>query len=269
MPTLVLSQRYTNDSNALFRAALAAGWDVERLRGFACPEGLAGRDPVLYGETLLADAIMDTLGLALLEPTDDWLPSLPLAYRRRAVRLSTYGEARTIAERSFIKSANEKWFPARVYARGDEIPAGSELDPAASVLIAEPVRFEVEFRFFVLDRSIAASSVYIRGGEIAEQGGEWPASPEELAGAAELLEAMLRDESVALPPAVVVDVGNIEGRGFAVVEANAAWASGLCGADPRAVLAVLRRASVPRAALREDERRWTRATQPMHDEGHT
>lgn len=28
MKTLVLSQRFTDDSNALWRAALAAGWDV-------------------------------------------------------------------------------------------------------------------------------------------------------------------------------------------------------------------------------------------------
>jgi hypothetical protein len=61
VPTLVLSHRYSPDSNALFAAALAAGWDVERLHSFRCPEGLAARDPVFYGETLLADAVADEL----------------------------------------------------------------------------------------------------------------------------------------------------------------------------------------------------------------
>ena len=59
VPTLVLSQRYSPDSNALFAAALAAGWDIERLHSFRCPEGLAARDPVFYGETILADAIVE------------------------------------------------------------------------------------------------------------------------------------------------------------------------------------------------------------------
>jgi hypothetical protein len=39
------------------------------------------------------------------------------------------------------------------------------------------------------------------------------------------------------------------GRGGAVVEANAVWASGLCGVDARVVLPALRRACMPRARL--------------------
>ena len=42
-----------------------------------------------------------------------------------------------------------------------------------------------------------------------------------------------------LPLAFVLDVGLVEGRGWAVVEFNPAWCSGLLGADPTAVLSVL------------------------------
>ena len=39
---------------------------------------------------------------------------------------------------------------------------------------SEPVVFEVEFRFFVLEREVAAFSPYIRGGEIARNAaGDW------------------------------------------------------------------------------------------------
>jgi hypothetical protein len=41
---------------------------------------------------------------------------------------------------------------------------------------------------------------------------------------------------------VVVDVGVIPGRGWAAVELNACWASGVYGCDPAAVLGVLRQA---------------------------
>ena len=167
MPTLVLSHRYSPDSNALFAAALAADWDVERLHSFRCPEGLAARDPVFYGETLLADAIAEELGIVLLEPTADWLPQLPERYRLRDVRLTTLAEALTVGERAFVKPTDEKCFPARVYANGASIAPDPVLPQDLPVLVSEPVVFEVEFRFFVLERSVSALSPYIRAGEIA------------------------------------------------------------------------------------------------------
>jgi hypothetical protein len=69
---------------------------------------------------------------------------------------------------------------------------------------------------------------------------------------------MLDDPEVELPPAVVVDVGRMTGRGWGVVEANPAWASGLCGCDPASVLPVLRRAVVRRGAVSEVDQRWAR-----------
>jgi hypothetical protein len=71
---------------------------------------------------------------------------------------------------------------------------------------------------------------------------------------------VLADADVELPPAVVVDVGRMEGHGWGVVEANPAWASGLCGCDPAGVLPVLRRAAVSRGAVAEADRRWVRRT---------
>jgi hypothetical protein len=258
MPTLVLSQRYSTDSSSLWRAALAAGWDVERVRGFAVEPGLAGRDPVVYGETLFADAVMDPLGVAMLEPTEDWLPCLPERYRLRDVRLSTLGEACSLAAPAFVKAPDEKWLPARVYSRGVAIEADPGLSRDMPVLVAEPVVFEVEFRLFVMDRAVCTASVYVRGGEIASVDGEWPADPREEEEALAFAGSLLRDPEVALPAAVVVDVGRILGRGWAVVEANPAWASGLCGTDPRAVLPVIRRATVPRARLSAQDERWVR-----------
>src|SRR5579871_5839371 len=110
VPTLVLSHRYSPDSNALF----AAGWDVERLHSFRCPEGLAAREPVFYGETILADAIADELGIALLDPTADWLPRLPHRHRLREVRLAMLAEVLAIREPAFVKPTDEKCFQARV-----------------------------------------------------------------------------------------------------------------------------------------------------------
>jgi hypothetical protein len=44
MPTLILPPRYTPDSIALSKAAVRAGWDVERLTGWQVPQYLVGQE---------------------------------------------------------------------------------------------------------------------------------------------------------------------------------------------------------------------------------
>lgn len=51
-----------------------------------------------------------------------------------------------------------------------------------------------------------------------------------------------RVPSVSVPEAVVVDVGMIRDRAWAVIECNAAWGSGIYGCDPVEVFRVLQRA---------------------------
>ncbi len=59
-----------------------------------------------------------------------------------------------------------------------------------------------------------------------------------------------------MPPAVVLDVGHLQGRGWAVVEANAAWGSGIYGCEPASVLRVVERACVHRTRIGEEDRKW-------------
>jgi len=256
VPRVVLSPRYSADSIAVWQAALASGWSTARVRHVdarALCGALAPEEVVVYGETLLADAVAGALDLALFEPTIAWLPSLPEALRLRAVELCTLGEARRSGRGMFIKPVDDKFFPARVYAEVDVDPGvGDDL----MVLVAEPVRFGLEVRAFVCDGRVAGLSAYIRDGAIARGEGDWPLGQVEEDAARACLERVIAE--VALPPAVVVDVGEIVGRGWAVVEANPAWASGLCGVDPAAVLPVLRRACVARSRLVAEELRWAR-----------
>jgi hypothetical protein len=50
---------------------------------------------------------------------------------------------------------------------------------------------------------------------------------------------------MSLPRTVVIDVGFIEGRGWALIEFNAAWGAGLNGCDPEKVLPAIVAASEP------------------------
>ncbi len=246
MPTLILTPRFTEDAQALWRAAGQLGWHVERLTSWRIPDELRTvYDPVLYLEAMFGPTLAEQLGLRLLEPAIDWLPCLPEEFRKRWVSLMPLRIARQLAGPAFIKPPNDKSFPARVYA-GAELPEGYDED--SPVLVAEVVRWEVEFRCFVLDRQSRTLSVYLRDGELQREQG-FAATESELVEAESVVRGVLADARVDLPRAAVLDVGVIAGRGWAVVEQNAAWGSGIYGCDPVRVLEVLRHAAVPSEPL--------------------
>lgn len=236
MPTLILGPRYTDDSIRLWRAAGRLGWGVERLATWRIPDDLKTvPEPVLYVEALMAATLAAELGVTLLEPPDDWLPTLPEEYRRRAVRLTTLGEARADPTPRFVKPPNDKCFPAHV-VRGPDLP--TDFPDDLPVLVAEVVEWEVEYRCFVRDRRVETFSIYLREGVLQKEAGY--ASPD--AEDAEMLAfagRLLADTRVPLPPAVVLDVGRIADRGWAAVELNAVWGSGLYGCDEAVVLEVV------------------------------
>lgn len=237
MPTFILTPRFTDDAQLLWRAAGQLGWKVERLATWRVPpELLKVEEPVLYLEGLFGPTLAESFGLRLCEPPIDWLPELPEGFRRRRIERMTLGAARLLEEPGFIKPPNDKSFPARVY-RGSELPPEYSAD--LPVLVSEVVTWEKEFRCFVLDRSVRTVSIYSRSGELQKANG-FAASPEELTEAILFVESVLRDDRVPLPRATVIDVGVVAGRGWAVVEQNGAWGSGIYGCDPAKVLEVLR-----------------------------
>jgi hypothetical protein len=112
------------------------------------------------------------------------------------------------------------------------------------VLVSEVVEWEKEFRCFILHRKLKTFSIYLRDGQLQREN-DFASSDEEDAQMTSFMEAILSDPEVILPRTAVLDVGIIKGRGWAVVEQNAAWGSGIYGCDPAAVLEVVRHAAVP------------------------
>jgi hypothetical protein len=242
MPTLVLTPRFTEDSQALWRAAGILGWSVERLTTWRVPsELLHVPEPVLYLEALFGPTLAEQFGLRLLEPPIDWLPRLPVEYRRRDIELMTLSEARGIADPAFVKPPNDKSFPAAVHTWAT-LP--SEYPDDMPVLVSEIVEWEKEFRCFVLNREARTHSVYLRDGELQREN-EFRSSESEDIEVIAYIQSILADDRVELPRTAVLDVGVIKGKGWAVIEQNSAWGSGIYGCDPTEVLEVLRYASVP------------------------
>lgn len=261
MPTLLLSPRYTSDSRTLRRVAEEAGWQVLRLADWRPPRRAFADDVALYGEPLFVDIMAAGLDLAVFDCPADWLARLPERITRRAISAMTLAEARHLTPAHFVKPALSKSFPAGIYEMATEPPAGSEELPGdLPVLVAEPVRWEIEFRGFIMHRRLLALSPYLRDGQlVGDADGDWLATDEEWHAARAFYEQMLADPEVDLAPAIVVDVGLIAGRGWAVIEANGAWGAGLYGCDPAAVLPVIRHATRPDASITSSECRWVRA----------
>lgn len=88
-------------------------------------------------------------------------------------------------------------------------------------------------------------SIYSRHGELQKHN-DYSCDAEELDEASVFVHSVLHDPRVPLPRAAVIDVGRIAGRGWAIVEQNGAWGSGLYGCDPEQVLHVLRHAAEKR-----------------------
>jgi len=242
MPTLIFTPRYTEDSQALWKAAGALGWNVERLTTWRIPEHLRTvADPVLYGEALFGPTLAEQLGLTLLNPPEDWLVRLPFEFKQRTISLSTLGAQRQRADAAFIKPPNDKSFPAKVY-RGSELP--QEYPDDMPVLVSDVVQWEKEFRCFISNRSLRTYSIYSRFGELQHDCG-FESSAEEARQVEVFVARLLADPRVDLPSATVVDVGCMGGSGhWACVEQNAAWGAGIYGCDPTAVLEVVRHAAV-------------------------
>ena len=240
MTTLVLTPRFTDDSQLLWRAAGRLGWNIERLQTWRIPDHLKSlNEPVLYAESLFGPMLAEQLGIQIENPPEDWLPTLPERYRKRCVVLTTLAQARLGAATAFIKPPNDKSFPAQVY-QPSQLPEG--YDESMSVLISEIVTWETEFRCFILDRALQTFSLYARFGVLQEESGFQHSDVEEQ-GLRQFLDEVLADGSVRLPKATVIDVGWVTGKGWAVVEQNAAWGAGIYACDPELCLSVIRHAA--------------------------
>jgi hypothetical protein len=255
MPTLLLPPRLTDDSVKLWRAAGAAHWQTLRLARWQAPEDLDPADIAVYGGFFIA--LAETLGISLLEPPVDWLAALPQEFSKRTIRFMPLAAARRCPDRAFYKPSDDKCFLAGIYESGALVDPAAQLPDNLPVLLSDIVSWQIEFRTFALDGKIVALSPYIRNHQRLETAdGQFPASDDEFAAAHAFASSVIDACKDSLPPAIVIDVGLLPDRGWAVIEANCAWAAGIYGCDPRAVLPALRRACIPTTDLTPADRRW-------------
>lgn len=259
MPTLLLSRSVRPEANSLAKLAREHHWNVQWLSRRHGPKHLHGKQLGLYAETDVALRVARLHDLALIEPSLGILATIPNEYLAREVRFMSLGEAEAIDRRIFLKPADctAKTFDAAVYESGRRILRDDDASLTMPVLVSEPVSWENEYRTVVLERRVIGFSPYIRGGWLARNAaGHWPITAEEAEAVLTFCQRFLADRRIELPPAFVLDVGTVTGRGWAVVELNPVWCSGLLGCKLAAILPALHRACRRRAELSLTDEQW-------------
>jgi len=235
-----------NEILALQVAAHQKGWDVLpappgwRLDDDLIKSGVKG---VPYGSQTFCEVIAMQMNWTLKANSFDWLARVPKDFLKRKVEFMTLGEAKKIQETKFIKPADDKVFPAKVYAPGTLI-VSEVISDDTPTLVSDVVEFDLEYRCFVHTGGIVTTwSNYICYDHIAEPD-YWDMVPIRYSENKldrmlpwEFVQELCRSHIVTAPS--VVDVGRIKGKGWAIIETNQAWASGIYGCDPDGVLDVL------------------------------
>ena len=248
MPSLICSSRYTIDSQILRKTAQSLGWETLRLDGNTIPDWFDPPDSeiALFYTAPHAFDIAKQLGRTLVGCNPDWTVNLPHEFLNREIHQTSLEHALQIANLQFVKHAVSKAFPAAVYNANKLAAETTKIHPESLVHVGEPVEFECEFRCFVSDQRVNTISPYVYDGQIVSDYESFPSLPDsELAQVRSYAETVLNHPDVSSPPAFTLDVGIIRGRGWAVVECNECWASGIYACDPNRVLNTLVSAAVP------------------------
>lgn len=158
-------------------------------------------------------------------------------------RLATIGDLRRdwISEPVFVKSVEAKVLSGMVLEGPDAawwLEEYAELDDLAAIVVSPVEAIAQEWRFFVVDGSVAAGSQYMHDGvkRIRE-----PITEEVWRRARQMAEAWLPS------PNIVMDICRLKDNRFKVVEFNCLSSSGLYNADARKIVFALE-AMVARAA---------------------
>jgi hypothetical protein len=264
---LALAPQYTSTSELLSSAARRRGMDVEVLPAHGEAGNAAQRRGGHYfGGPAFAARVADALEVTLLEPTDDWLATLPHAYTGRRIAMATLGEARRLSRPAFVKPPSAKTFPAAVYAGGSSLPTGPELSADVPVQISDVVTWAAEFRLYLLDGEVRTGSQYATFGRLDAERLD---GHRHEADVLEFADDLLATCGAGLPGAVVVDVGLLAAPEhgaadqWAVVEANMAWFSNCYAADSGRVLDVVLRSAGPRTQMAGRDRRFCRRSRTL------
>ncbi|MCJ8153280.1 ATP-grasp domain-containing protein [Chryseobacterium sp. SSA4.19] len=232
---VALSPMYTEDSNVLKKASINSNYELNRFNAkWNIPEEFRADVIAVYGEDIYAEIVAEQCSLTLTKPSDNWLSKISEEFTKRKI---SYGQLKEFVneENVFIKCSDFKSFKAGVFDKVENINGFDSLDPEITVFTSEVVEWELEVRCFVLNNEIQTHSLYWRNNTFDT--GALSATEEK--NMFIFFSRFIQEYSEMLPKAVVLDFGIIRGKGWALIEANPAWCSGLYACDAKKALEVI------------------------------
>lgn len=232
---IALSPMYTEDSNNLKMASIHSPYELNRFNAkWSVPEEFRADVIAVYGEDIYAEIVSDQCGLTLMKPADNWLSLISEDFTKRKI---SYGLLKdyTDHENIFIKCSDFKSFKAGVYQKVTDIKGFDTVDLNCTVFTSEVVEWQLEVRCFVLHGEIKTHSSYWRDDAFDMS----PLSEIEQKDLFLFFDSFIKQYASTLPEAIVLDFGIIKGKGWALIEANPAWCSGLYACDAEKALEVI------------------------------
>lgn len=257
MPTLILSASYNTDSKILRSAAQKLKWETFRFAGANLPADyeLKNAPYAIYCTVPNALSAAKKLDSILLGCSSEWLPNLPESCLKRRIELLQLKDADKLQEIHFIKPALGKSFDASIKTRPQLAFQTSHLPPDLLLHVSEIVKWEAEYRCFIREDQVTTLSPYRLGATtFSSYATPLQGSRSELDAAREFATFVLK--SAPCPRAFVLDVGIIKGKGWAVIEPNECWGSGIYGCSPEKILEVLLAAVIPKRVATTEDLRW-------------
>ncbi|MDR4953678.1 ATP-grasp domain-containing protein [Chryseobacterium sp. ES2] len=232
---IALSPMYTEDSNNLKKASLNTSYELNRFNAkWNVPEEFRKDVIAVYGEDIYAEIVAEQCNLTLTKPNDNWLSKISEEFTKRKI---VYGKLKDFVheENIFIKCSDFKSFKAGIFNKVTDIKGFETLDLENTVFTSEIVEWELEVRCFVLNNEIKTYSSYWRNDAFDTS----ILSEKEQNDMLAFFESFIQKYSSTLPSAIVLDFGIIKGKGWALIEANPAWCSGLYACDAEKALEVI------------------------------
>lgn len=232
---IALSPIYTEDSNNLKKASINSPYELNRFNAkWSVPEEFRSDVIAVYSEDIYAEIVAEQCNLTLTKPDDNWLSKISEEFTKRKI---SYGRLKEFVdeENIFIKCSDFKSFKAGVFDKVTNIKGFDTLDLESTVFTSEVVEWELEVRCFVLNNEIKTYSSYWRNDDFDTN----PLSEIEHNDLFNFFEDFIQNYTEKLPKAIVLDFGIIKEKGWALIEANPAWCSGLYACDAEKVLEVI------------------------------
>lgn len=208
------------------RDAVADAWEkqggsVLRLGKFWQPPEVDPFKVHVYGNDTFCLVLQQKLGFKLISPADDILANIEKKWLKRKIRFLKLSDAKDLRFPTFLKSAVPKIFRAAIYNSLDKLEKEcTKLPDDTDVIQSEIVQWLSESRAFIDNGNILDCSIYEGSGDLEKVRG--------------FIEEFLSETPV--PKSCVLDFGEIENKGWALIEANASWGAGLNGCNAEKVL---------------------------------